>query len=298
MRNLRKGGRVLIPSTISWGFCSYCRAGYTAQYDNANPDGAAAGTAFFGGPKMSGPFQGLQAQYARTPLANASLVRLPDEIDDDRAVLMSDIFPTGYFGAQLAGVRTGDTVAVFGAGPVGQFAVASAKLMGAGRVIVVARIASRRDMVCTQGADVINVDEEDPVDIILQLTGEIDVHRVIDAVGVDAVRAEQGPAAEKEKTRSRPSTQRSRSSRHKPGPTAATGSRAAVRRRFCRGPCGPWRRPARIDHRRVSANRPHIPDRRSDEPQSRPAHGQLHHRAITPRLVELVRNGSFDPLGG
>lgn len=77
VRNLRKGDRVLIPSTISCGFGSYCRSGYTAQCDTANPNGAAAGTAFFGGPKMTGPFQGLQAQYARTPLAHASLIRLP-----------------------------------------------------------------------------------------------------------------------------------------------------------------------------------------------------------------------------
>ncbi|MFP3616538.1 glutathione-dependent formaldehyde dehydrogenase, partial [Paraburkholderia sp. SIMBA_050] len=87
-----------------------CRAGYTAQCDVANPSGPRAGTAFFGGPADTGPFDGLQAEYARTPLANASLIRLPEAIDDDRAILMSDIFPTGYFGAQLAEVKPGDTV--------------------------------------------------------------------------------------------------------------------------------------------------------------------------------------------
>src|SRR3954468_5247442 len=114
VRNLKKGDRVVVPSTISCGYCSYCRAGYNSQCDNANPNGAHAGTAFFGGPKESGPFDGLQAEYARVPFANAGLLKLPDLIEDDCAILLSDIFPTGWFGAQLAEVTPGDTVAVFG----------------------------------------------------------------------------------------------------------------------------------------------------------------------------------------
>jgi threonine dehydrogenase-like Zn-dependent dehydrogenase len=136
VRNLRVGDRVVIPSTIACGWCSYCRSGYHAQCDNANPNGPLAGTAFFGGPKSSGPFHGLQAEFARVPHAAAGLVKLPGELDDDCAILLSDIFPTGYFGAQLAEVTDGDTVAVFGCGPVGQFAIASAKLFGAGRTDV------------------------------------------------------------------------------------------------------------------------------------------------------------------
>ena len=88
VRNLRVGDRVVIPSTIACGYCSYCRAGYYAQCDTANPKG----TAFFGGPKDSGPFQGLQAELARVPFANVGPVKLPDEISDDQAILMSDIF--------------------------------------------------------------------------------------------------------------------------------------------------------------------------------------------------------------
>lgn len=101
-RNLRAGDRVVVPSTISCGWCAYCRAGYHAQCDNANPNGARAGTAFFGGPESSGPFHGLQAEYARIPFAATGLVKLPETIGDDEAILLSDIFPTGYFGAQLA----------------------------------------------------------------------------------------------------------------------------------------------------------------------------------------------------
>ncbi|MEB3218597.1 MAG: alcohol dehydrogenase catalytic domain-containing protein [Nostocales cyanobacterium 94392] len=91
MRNLKKGDRVVIPSTIACGYCSYCRSGYQAQCDNANPNGSDAGTAFFGGPETTGPFNGLQAEYARIPYANVGLVKLPNEVTDDQAILISDI---------------------------------------------------------------------------------------------------------------------------------------------------------------------------------------------------------------
>ena len=137
VRNLKPGDRVVIPSTIGCGSCVYCRAGYFSQCDNANPMGKDAGTAFFGGPLSSGAFDGLQAERARIPFANAGLVKLPADISDDQAILLSDIFPTGYFGAKLAEIKAGDVVAVFGCGPVGQFIIASAKLMDAGRIIAV-----------------------------------------------------------------------------------------------------------------------------------------------------------------
>ncbi len=194
VRNLRPGDRVVVPSTISCGWCSYCRSGYQAQCDHANPNGARAGTAFFGGPQSSGPFDGLQAEYARIPHAAAGLVKLPPGISDDQAILMSDIFPTGYFGAQLAEVTPGDTVAVFGCGPVGQFAITSCFLLGAGRVFAVDSVASRLDMARALGAETIDFNEEDPVEAILRLTGGIGADRAIDAVGVDAVQPQGGPA--------------------------------------------------------------------------------------------------------
>ncbi|HEX7055556.1 MAG TPA: zinc-dependent alcohol dehydrogenase [Burkholderiales bacterium] len=195
VRNLRKGDRVVVPSTIACGYCSYCRAGYHSQCDNTNPNGARAGTAFFGGPADTGPFHGLQAEYARVPFAAAGLVKLPEGVDDERAILLSDIFPTGYFGADLAEVEDGDTVAVFGCGPVGQFAIASARLHGAGRVFAVDCVESRLEMARRQGAEAIDFNREDPVEVLLAMTGGIGPDRAIDAVGVDALSPARGPAA-------------------------------------------------------------------------------------------------------
>jgi threonine dehydrogenase-like Zn-dependent dehydrogenase len=159
VRNLRKGDRVVVPSTID----------------------------------------GMQAEYVRVPYAHVNLVKLPDEVTDDQAILLSDIFPTGYMGADMAEIDEGDTVAVFGCGPVGQFAIASAMLLGAGRVLAVDHHPSRLDMARMQGAEVINFDEEDPVETIQRLTGKIGVDRAIDAVGIDAEHAHSGPAAKEAK---------------------------------------------------------------------------------------------------
>lgn len=197
VRNFDVGDRVVIVSTIACGHCAYCRAGYFAQCDTVNPGGKRAGTAFFGGPAAAGGFNGLQAEKARIPYAHVGMVKLPDEVSDDQAILISDIFPTGWFGAELAEIGEGDTVAVFGCGPVGQFAIASAKLMNAGRVIAVDHHEDRLAMARRQGAEVINFAEEDPVETIVALTGGVGVDRAIDAVGVDAQRPHEGPAAEK-----------------------------------------------------------------------------------------------------
>ena len=197
VRNFRPGDRVVVASTIACGACVYCRAGYYAQCDVANPNGPLAGTAFFGGPESSGPFHGLQAEKVRVPFAHVGLVPLPDSVSDDQAILLSDMFPTGYMGAELAEVRPGDTVAVFGCGPVGQFAIASAKMLGAGRVFAVDGVPDRLEAAGHQGAECIDFNQEDPVEAIRRLTRGSGCDRAIDAVGVDAERPRTGPAAEK-----------------------------------------------------------------------------------------------------
>ena len=195
VRNFKKGDRVVIGSTIGCGNCSYCRSGYYAQCDKANPNGPDQGTAFYGGPASSGPFDGMQAEFVRVPFANVNLVPVPDDVSDDQAILISDIFPTGYFGADLAGIKPGDTVAVFGCGPVGQFVIASARLMNAGRIFAIDNIPSRLEMARDQHAEVINFDQEDPIEALQGLTGKIGVDRAIDAVGVDANRPRNGDSA-------------------------------------------------------------------------------------------------------
>ena len=197
VRNFRPGDRVIVPSTICCGYCSYCRAGYQSQCDVTNPDGPKAGTAYYGG-GIEG-FEGLQAEYARIAYAAANLVKLPDEVSDDQAILLSDIFPTAHFAADLAEIKPGDTVAIFGCGPVGQFAIASAKLRGAGRIFAVDCIESRLEMARMQGAEAIDFNREDPVEVLQGMTGGIGPDRAIDAVGVDAVAPSGGPAAKEAK---------------------------------------------------------------------------------------------------
>ena len=196
VRNLRKDDRVVVPSTVGCGSCGYCRAGYHSQCDVANPNGPGAGTVFFGGPEAAGGLDGLQAEFARIPFAGATLVRLPDEITDDQAILMSDILPTSYMAAVMAEIKPSDTVAIFGCGPVGLFAITCAQHLGAGRVFAVDNVASRLEMARSHGAEIINFDQEDPIEVLKELTQGSGPDRTIDAVGVDAATATKGPAAD------------------------------------------------------------------------------------------------------
>lgn len=196
VRNFTVGDRVVIGSSIACGFCSYCRAGYYSQCDNANPNGPSAGTAFFGGPASTGPFNGLQAERARIPFANVGMVKIPDEVSDDQAILISDIFPTGYQAAEMARIKPGHTVAIFGCGPIGIFSLISAKLMGAGRIFSIDTVPDRLAMARNWGAEVIDYNADDPVQTLKRLTGNIGVDCAIDAVGVDANRPDRGPAAQ------------------------------------------------------------------------------------------------------
>lgn len=186
VRNFQPGDRVVICSTIACGFCVYCRAGYYAQCDNANPNGKQAGTAFFGGPEPTGPFHGLQAEKARIPFAHIGMVRIPDGVTDEQAILVSDIFPTAYFAADMAHIKPGHIVAVFGCGPVGLAAILSARLMSAGRIIAVDHEPDRLEKARQLGAETVNFDEADPVETIRAMTGGMGPDSAIDAVGIDA----------------------------------------------------------------------------------------------------------------
>ncbi len=291
------GDRVVVCSTISCGTCSYCRAGYTAQCDNANPNGPDKGTSFFGGPADTGPIDGLQAERARIPFAAATLVKLPEQVSDDQAILISDIFPTGWYGAILAEVGDGDTVAVFGCGPVGQFAIASAFLQGAGRVIAVDRYDDRLAMARRQGAFTVNFEAEDPVATIKRFTGGKGADRVIDAVGVDAMHAHGGPAAKeaaqneatfKAEVKEVAPKQNEQDGNWVPGDAPSQVLQWAVQSVAKAGTIGivgvypPAAKSFPIGeamNRNLSINM-----------------GNCNHRAYIPKLVEMVRIGRIDPL--
>jgi len=197
VRNLQRGDRVVVPSTVGCGSCVYCRAGYHSQCNVANPNGPDAGTVFFGGPEEAGGLDGLQAEYARIPFAAAGLVKLPEEISDDQAVLMSDILPTAYMAAVMAEIKPSNIVAIFGCGPVGLFAITCVQHLGAGRVFAIDSVESRLEMARAHGAEVINFEKEDPIQALKDATDGSGPDRTIDAVGVDAATAAKGPAADK-----------------------------------------------------------------------------------------------------
>ena len=189
VRNFCPGDRVIIPSTLACGSCNYCRAGYYSQCNRINVAGPLGGTVFFGGPETAGGLDGLQAEFARVPYAAVNLVKLPEEITDDQAIMMSDILPTSYQAAEMASIKPGDTVAIFGCGPVGMMAIACAQHMGAGRVFAIDQVPSRLEMARKHGAEAINFGDESPVKVLHELTFGSGPDRVIDAVGVDATTA-------------------------------------------------------------------------------------------------------------
>jgi threonine dehydrogenase-like Zn-dependent dehydrogenase len=294
VRNLAVGDRVVIPSTIACGYCSYCRDGYYAQCDNANSEG---GTAFFGGPKESGPFDGLQAEFARIPFANVGPLKIPDEVTDEQAILLSDIFTTGYFGASLAEICDGDPVAVFGCGPVGQFAIASAILRGAGRVFAIDAIESRLEMARRQGAEVINYNAEDPVKTLKDLTGGIGPDRVIDAVGVDAETATRGPAAKKpEKKKEKKEFQEERSKiAPKKNPDGDNWVPGHAPSQALKWAVESVAKAGTISIIGVYAEDSQFPIGEAMNKNLTVKAGNCNHRRYLPKLMDLVRSGQFDP---
>jgi threonine dehydrogenase-like Zn-dependent dehydrogenase len=296
VRNIQVGDRVVVPSTIACGYCSYCRSGYYAQCDNANPNGPSAGTAFYGGPEITGPFDGLQAEKARVPFAHVNLIKLPDEISDDQAILLSDIFPTGYFGADLADIKPGHTVAVFGCGPVGQFAIASAKLMDAGRIFAIDHRSDRLEVARRQGAEIINFDEDDPVETIKNLTGGIGVDCAIDAVGVDAECPHHGPASAKAQQKKQmyqmelqqiAPVQRPAGENWKPGDAPSQAQEWATEALAKAGTL------AIIGV--YPPNDAFFPIGMAMNKNLTIKMGNCNHRKYIPHLIELIRSGAFEP---
>jgi threonine dehydrogenase-like Zn-dependent dehydrogenase len=191
---LKVGDRVVVPFTIACGRCFFCERDLWAACDNSNPNAwmveqlyGYSPSGLFGYSHMMGGYAGGQAEYVRVPFADVGPIRVPDHLSDEQVLFLSDIFPTGYMAAENCNIRPGDTVAVWGCGPVGQFAIKSAWMLGAGRVIAIDREPERLRMAAEHGkAETINFEYTNAFDALKDSTGGQGPDSCIDAVGLEA----------------------------------------------------------------------------------------------------------------
>lgn len=191
--NVKIGDRVVVPFTISCGSCFFCSRDLWSLCDNSNPNAwmvekvmGHSPSGLFGYSHMTGGYAGGQAEYARVPFADVGLFKIPDGLSDEQVVFLTDIFPTGYMAAENCQIQPGDTVAIWGCGPVGQFAIRSAFLLGADRVIAIDRVPERLQMAKDGGAEVLNFEDIDVGDALKEMTGGRGPDSVMDAVGMEA----------------------------------------------------------------------------------------------------------------
>ena len=192
---LKPGQRVVVPFTISCGHCFFCEKTQYSACDNSNPTEKQdmseklyghPMSALFGYSHLTGGYSGGQAEYVRVPFSDVGPVVIPDGLEDNKVLFLSDILPTGWMGAENADIEEGDTVAVWGCGPVGLFAVQSALLMGAHRVIAIDHYPRRLDLARGLGADVIDFQQTNVLEALREMTGGIGPDAVIDAVGMES----------------------------------------------------------------------------------------------------------------
>lgn len=194
VNNLKVGDRVVVPFTIACGNCYFCKKDLWSLCDNSNPNAwmvdkmyGYSGSGLFGYAHFTGGFAGGQAEYVRVPFADVGPFKVPEELTDDQVLFLTDIFPTGYMAAENCNIQPGDVVAVYGAGPVGQFAIKSAYLLGAERVIAIDRVPERLKMAQEQGkAETIDYERHNVVESLREMTGGRGPDSVIDAVGMEA----------------------------------------------------------------------------------------------------------------
>jgi threonine dehydrogenase-like Zn-dependent dehydrogenase len=196
VKNLKVGDRVVVPFPIACGNCNACRAEAYSLCENSNPNAWMAEKmlghsvcGIFGYSHLTGGFAGGQAQYARVPFADVGPLKIENGFSDEQVLFLSDILPTGYMGAEMCDIEPGDVIAVWGAGPVGQFAIASALMLGAERVIAIDRFDYRLRMAKEKAGatETINYEEVDSVlDALKEMTGGRGPDKCIDAVGMEA----------------------------------------------------------------------------------------------------------------
>ena len=195
VKNLKLGDRVVIPFTIACGSCFFCQQQLWSACDNSNPNAEMAATAYgssgsglFGYSHMYGGYAGGQAEYVRVPFADVGPLKVPDGLRDEQVLFLTDIFPTGYMAAENCNIKEGDTIAIWGCGPVGQFAIRSALMLGAGRVIAIDEVPERLALARESGATTIDYSAKD-VNVLEELkamTGGRGPDACIDAVGMEA----------------------------------------------------------------------------------------------------------------
>lgn len=192
-KKLKVGDRVVVPFTISCGECFFCKQGFFSGCERSNPNREMAAklwgnspAGLFGYSHLLGGFAGGQAEYLRVPYADVGPIKVPDGLTDEQVLFLSDIFPTGYMAADFCNLKGGETVAIWGCGPVGQFAIRSAFMLGAERVIAIDTVPERMEMARQSGAIVLDFKEEDVYDRIMALTNGRGADACIDAVGTEA----------------------------------------------------------------------------------------------------------------
>lgn len=191
---LKKGDRVVVPFTIACGHCWFCEHTYWSCCDNTNPNHKIAEeamghspSALFGYSHMLGGIPGGQAEYLRVPYADVGPIKIESDLPDEKVLFLSDIFPTGYMAAENAEIEPGDTVAIWGCGPVGQFAIQSAWMFGAGRVIAIDNVPERLELARINGkAEVLNFEDVDVFKTLMEMTSGRGPDRCIDSVGAEA----------------------------------------------------------------------------------------------------------------
>jgi threonine dehydrogenase-like Zn-dependent dehydrogenase len=195
VRKLKVGDRVVVPFPIACGACAMCTRELYSLCENSNPNAWMAKklwghspAGLFGYSHLLGGYSGGQAEYARVPFADVGPIKVPEGMPDEQVLFLSDIFPTGYMGAEMCGIKPGDVIAVWGAGPVGQFAIASARLLGAERIIAIDRFPSRLALAAARAGatDTINYEEVDLEEALNDLTGGRGPDACIDAVGTES----------------------------------------------------------------------------------------------------------------
>ncbi|PDT80037.1 zinc-dependent alcohol dehydrogenase [Sinorhizobium sp. BJ1] len=190
---LKVGERVVVPFTIACGACFFCQRGFYSACERTNPDREKAmkmwgnsPSGLFGYSHLLGGYRGGQAEYLRVPHADVGPIKVPEELTDEQVLFLSDIFPTGYMAAEFCGIEPGDTIAIWGCGPVGQMAIRSAFLLGAERVIAVDTVPERLRLAETAGAVTLDYMQEDIYDRIMEMTHGRGADACIDAVGTEA----------------------------------------------------------------------------------------------------------------